>query len=103
LEEGVLFGAGGMEEVVVPGAGTAVVEGDVVVVFTVVEVVGCAGVDVVVGLAVVEVVARANRLREAAAAGSDVPRVATPIVTASATVASAPSTASERVERTTRT
>jgi hypothetical protein len=71
-----------VEEVVLAGraAVVTVVEDDVVGAFTVVEVAAGAEVDVVVGLAVVDVVARAQRLRTAAAAGSDVPTVAMPTV-----------------------
>src|SRR5207237_2023972 len=80
LEEGVLFDAAMVEDVVLGAApATVVVDGDVVVVFTaVVEVVGWAEVDVVVAFTVVDVVARAKRLRAAAAAGSDVLTLATP-------------------------
>jgi hypothetical protein len=101
LEEEALFDAGTVEEVVlgVPVAAT-VVEGDVVVVLTVVEVVGFTEDDVVVGFAVVDVVERAHRLRDAAAAGKDVPRVVMPTVTANAATRAAPNTTA-RFERTT--
>jgi hypothetical protein len=102
LEEG-LLGAAMVEDVVLGAApATVVVDGDVVVVFTaVVEVVGWAVVDDVVARAVVVVVCRAKRLRAAAAAGRDVPRVATPTATATAEQTTALRTTSERRERTT--